>query len=191
MTQRRIRSTLVVLIVVAVASLSGCGESATSGMPRAVVAADEEGLLGRWTDATGRELPDGTQASAGILVVSTGAGSTTCTEDGTVFLQLAWPPGSEVDLLAGKADDRNAPRFIRDTTGSAMDTVGRSDLDATLPASARPTGFRRGANTISVDVKERKVYLTRPDGPSSGPGSVGAAAPDRLDRWATVVALAT
>ena len=129
------------------------------------MAADEQDLLGRWTDAaTGRELPDGSQASAGILVVSTSSGSTTCTEDGTVFLQLAWPPGSEVDLFAGKADDRNAPRFIRDTTGSAMDTVGTSDLDATLPASAKPTGFRRGANTISVDVHAKQVYVTRPDG---------------------------
>ena len=129
------------------------------------MAADEQDLLGRWTDrATGRELPDGTGDSAGILVVSTSAGSTTCTEDGTVFLQLAWPLGTEVDVFSGSADDRNAPRFIRDTTGSAMDTVGTSDLDVALPATAKPTGFQRAGNTISVDVTGVKVYVTRPDG---------------------------
>jgi hypothetical protein len=155
---------MVVVALVAVTVLPACGQAASSGGPPAVVAPEEQDLLGRWNDATGRELPDGTSASKRVLVVSTSAGSTTCTEDGTVFLQLAWPPGSEVDLFAGTWDDQNAPQFIRDTTGSAMETVGTSDLGATLPASAKSTGFQRGGNTISVDVKAKKVYVTRPDG---------------------------
>ncbi|HEX8508989.1 MAG TPA: hypothetical protein VF635_05765 [Propionibacteriaceae bacterium] len=139
MNRRRQQAAIVVVALVAVTVLPACGEAASSGGPPAVVAPDEQDLLGRWTDAMGQVLPDGTSASKGILVVSTSAGSTTCTEDGTVFLQLSWPPGSEVDLFSGEGDDKSAPQFIRDTTGSAMETVGTSDLDRPCrPPQSRP-----------------------------------------------------
>ena len=150
--------------VVVMSAPAGCSHPVSTSQREAVVAVDEQDLLGPWTDADGQVLPDGTAATNGLLVVATSSGSTTCTADGTVFLQLAWPVGTEVDLFAGTWSEEDAPRFIRDTAGSAMDTVGSSDLDTRLPTSARPTGFNRAGNSISVDPEEVAVYVSRPDG---------------------------
>jgi hypothetical protein len=157
------------VVMAAVATLGGChsGEVASYGYSPAALAEADQNLFGRWTDATGRELPDGMTASGGIggtLVVVTTAGSTTCSENNTtIFLQLAWPVGTELDLTGGWKDAA-APTFVRDTTGSRMKTDGPSDLDVEPPKSARPTGFQREGNTISVDPKRMAVYVTRADG---------------------------
>lgn len=157
---------LVVGCLVATAALGGCfGEGASSGGPDVIIQEADRDLLGRWTDATGQALPDGTAASHGILVIETSYGSTTCTErNGTVFLRLTWPVGTEVDLFNGEDRSTNMLDFVRDTTGSRLETDGPSDLDVTLPKSARPTGFRRAGNTLHVDPKKKLVYVTRAGG---------------------------
>ena len=43
-----------------------------------MVPRDQRDLIGTWFDAQGRPLPDGTNASNGILVIQTGSGSTSC-----------------------------------------------------------------------------------------------------------------
>ena len=162
--------------VLAVVFMTGCdiGRSASSGPPDVTLTEADKSLVGRWKDAGGRELPDGTHASNGVLVLQTNAGSTTCTtENATVFMRLAWPVGREI----GKDEpwtDAGAPEFLRDTTGSAIKTDGRSDLDTELPRSARPTGFHKDGNRLSVDSKRVAIYVTRPDG--------------RTERWARVMA---
>lgn len=120
----------------------------------------DRNLIGTWVDArTGRELPAGPAHSDTTLVVATTIGSTTCTEDNaTVFLSIAWPVGTE------SSTEEQELRFVRDTRGSLLETNGPSDLNVSLPKSARPTGFQREGNTISVDPKGRAAYVTRPDG---------------------------
>lgn len=135
---------------------------------------DDETLVGRWTGNDGRLLPDGTTDSAGILVVSTSTGSSTCTDaNGTVFAQLAWPVGRELNLNDPEIDDSDAPRFIRDTTGSLLKTDGPSDLDAALPSKAHATGFPLHGNTMAFDDKPIALYVIRPNG--------------RTERWARLV----
>lgn len=125
----------------------------------------DEDLVGRWVDASGRELPDASAASNGILVLKATIGSTTCTTDNvTVFIQLAWPVGREVDWASGDWSDQDAPSFIRDTSGGGIRTFGPSDLDVQLPRTARPTGFQHQGNQLSVGPKPDAIYVTRPDG---------------------------
>jgi hypothetical protein len=102
--------------------------------------------------------------------VASEAGSTTCGADHvTVFLQLSWPVGTKLDLNQAY-QDAAAPRFVRDTTGSKLRTYGSSDLDVEVPASARPTGFSRQGNMISVEPDAMAAYVTR--------------ANHRTERWA-------
>lgn len=137
----------------------------TSDRPEVTVLPADADLVGRWTDASGRELPDATAASDGILVLQVSVGSTTCTrEDVTVFLQLAWPVGREVDWNSGNWTDQDAPSFVRDTSGGGIRTVGPSHLDVPLPRTARATGFQRQGNRLSVGPTPDAVYVTRPDG---------------------------
>ena len=145
----------------AVLVLSGCGGAVfgQSGVYRARWA--DRDLIGRWTDASGRQLEDGTTASNGILVVRSYAGSTTCENDGvTVFLELARPVGRPLDTNKGITEEM-VPRFVRDTSGSLLKTYGSSDLDAELPASAKPTGFLLNGNTIHVAADGRALFVTR------------------------------
>ena len=119
----------------------------------------DQDLIGRWTDASGRELED---ASNGIFVIRTQAGSTTCGEDHvTVFLELAWPVGRRLDTSKDYTEE-TAPRFVRDTTGALLKFDGTSDLDTDLPGSARPTGFFLNGNTIHASADGRAVFVTRP-----------------------------
>jgi hypothetical protein len=156
------------LVVVAAVLLGGCAASGTvaaAGSPEVVIAEADQDLLGPWTDVSGQVLPDGTSASNGVLVVATSYGSTTCTErNGTVFLRPAWPVGTQVDVFAGEERPGNTLEFIRDSTGPGLEVYAESDLDVTLPNSARPTGFQRHGYTISVDAGAKTAYVTRTDG---------------------------
>jgi hypothetical protein len=153
-------------VAVVVALLMAC---TSSYVHRLRVDSADADLIGRWRDATGQELPDGTNAMGGVLVVSTGAGSTSCTEDHvTVFMQLAWPVGTELDLNSDVAES-DAPMFVRDTAESLLETEGTSDFDAELPKTAKPTGFNREGNAISVVPDGHAVYVTRASG--------------RIERW--------
>ena len=163
----RLRSVLGLVLAAAglLGGCAGCGPVGPDGLPAVIVAEADKDLLGPWTDASGRTLPDGTSAANGILVLGTSYGSTTCTErNGTVFLRLTWPVGTEVDVFAGEDRPGDTLEFIRDSTDSGMAVSTTSDLDVALPTSARPTGFRRGGNTLSVDAAAQAVYITRTDG---------------------------
>jgi hypothetical protein len=152
---------------------SGAGQAASSDSPPVTLSEADRSLVGRWTDSAGRELPDGTNASGGLLVLQTNAGSTTCSAGhATVFLRISWPVGTQLDWRDGAWTDADAPEFVRDTTGSAIETYGHSDLDIDLPRSAQPTGFQRQGNTLSVDSPRVAIFVTRPDG--------------RTERWARV-----
>ena len=154
-----------VLLMVLSTACTGGENVPTSGPPEATVAPADRDLVGRWVDASGRELPDGTAASNGILVLQTSVGSTTCTtEHVTVFIRLAWPVGRELDWNAGDWTDDDAPWFVRDPSGGGIKTYAPSDLDVDLPRTARPTGFRREGNSLSVDPEQVALYVSRPDG---------------------------
>ena len=118
-------------------------------------------LVGSWTDTrTGRLLPDGSPRANGLLVVNTVQASNDCSGDDTVFLMLAWPVGTPVD----GDDETRVHTYLRDTRGSLLPTDGTSDLDASLPAEARSTGFEREGNVIHVVDHGERIYLVRPDG---------------------------
>jgi hypothetical protein len=54
------------------ALVTGCavgGDAPTSDPPRVTAAPADQDLVGRWVDGSGRELPDATAASSGILVL--------------------------------------------------------------------------------------------------------------------------
>lgn len=144
----------------------GCtpGRGASVGPPQVTVAPDQQDLVGLWRDADGQELPDGTNASGGVLVLSAGSGSTTCGEDHvTVFVELAWPAGRRLDWNSGyDADDTQ--RYVRQTEGSAIETDGQSDLDTTLPAKARSTGLNKDGNTLyAITAKPSAIWVKRAD----------------------------
>ena len=151
----------------------GCtpGLAASSDPPPVTVAPDQRDLVGPWRDAQGVEVPDGTNASGGVLVLEAGSGSTSCTKDNvTVFMHLAWPPGRRLDWNSDyDADDTQ--RFVRDTEGSLMKTDGQSDLDTTLPADARSTGLNKDGNTLyAIASKPAAIWIQRAD--------------QRVERWA-------
>lgn len=153
------------LLLALVTGCAGGGNVPTSGPPKVTVEPADQDLVGRWVDASGRELLDASAASNGILVLQATIGSTTCTTGNvTVFIQLAWPVGREVDWNSGNWTDQDAPSFIRDTSGGGIRTFGPSDLDVQLPKTARPTGFQRQGNQLSVGPKPDAIYVTRPDG---------------------------
>jgi hypothetical protein len=139
-------------------TLTGCSSVVPGRSPALHVDEADRDLIGRWSDASGRELEDG---SNGILVIRSQAGSTTCGEDHvTVFLELAWPVGRKIDVNQGITEEM-VPRFVRDTTGALLRFDGGSDLDTDLPGSARPTGFFLNGNTIHASPDGRAVYVTR------------------------------
>jgi len=82
----------------------------------------------------------------------------------TVFMELAWPPGRRLDWTAGyEPEDTN--RYIRQTAGPAIKTEGESDLDAELPAAARSTGLHKDGNLLyAVESKPSAIWVQRPDG---------------------------
>jgi hypothetical protein len=130
-----------------------------------MVPRDQRDLIGTWFDAQGRPLPDGTNASNGILVIQTGSGSTSCTTDNvTVFMELAWPAGRQLDWTKsyGPGDTH---RYIRETRGSLMTTDGVSDLDTELPAAARDSGIHKDGNTIfAIASRPEAIWIRRNEG---------------------------
>lgn len=137
------------------------------------MAPDQRDLVGPWLDAAGRELPDGTTASGGVLVLAAGSGSSTCTGDHvTVFLELAWPPGRRLDWTADYDED-DIQRYMRDTKGSLIATDGQSDLATALPTAARFTGFHKDGNALyAVASKPSAVWVQRSN--------------QRVERWARI-----
>ncbi|SDS55925.1 hypothetical protein SAMN04488543_1958 [Friedmanniella luteola] len=171
--QRSSRGLLCLAVLGLLAARCASGTAATPGGPVVTVPPDQRDLVGLWHDAAGRELPDGTNASGGVLVLAAGSGSSTCTGDHvTVFLELAWPPGRRLDWNAGYDED-DTRRYMRETEGSLIETVGRSDLDAALPRGARSTGFSKDGNTLYVIAsKPSAVWVERPD--------------RRVERWSQI-----
>ena len=122
-------------------------------------------LVGRWTDARGQELPDGSEEMDYAVVAYTFLSSTDCSQrKDTVYLVLAWPVGQIVtqDELG---DIERTRYFVRGIMGDGFQTQGSFDLDVELPPTAKDTGFVRQGNRIFVD-RPAAVYVTRPDGPT-------------------------
>jgi len=120
-------------------------------------------LVGRWTDARGQELADGSEEMDYAIVAYTFLASTDCSErKDTVYLVLAWPLGQivRVDELG---DPERTRYFVRGTMSEGYQTRGEFDPDAELSSTARDTGFVRHGNRIFVD-RSGTVYVTRPDG---------------------------
>lgn len=151
----------VLATVCLLSSMTGCGVAASVGPPPVMVPRDQQDLVGTWHDARGNPLPDGRNASNGILVIQAGPGSTSCsTKNVTVFMELSWPPGRRLDWNQGY-DPADTNRFVRDTEGSLMATDGASDLDTSLPASAENTGINKDGNSIYADVTEPDAIWVR------------------------------
>jgi hypothetical protein len=120
-------------------------------------------LVGRWTDARGQEVPDGSEAMDYAVGAYTFLASTDCSErKDTVYLVLAWPVGQVVKRDELGAGERTR-YFVRGTMGEGFQTRGKFDADGALPPNPRDTGFVRQGNRIFVD-RSRTVYVTRPDG---------------------------
>ena len=120
-------------------------------------------LVGRWTDARGQELPDGSAEMDHAVVVYTFLAATDCSErKDTVYLVLAWPVGHVVtrDELG---DTERSRYFVRGTMDDNFQTRGSFDPDVELPRTARDAGYVRQGNRILVD-RPATAYVTRPDG---------------------------
>lgn len=155
------RGPLTLWLVLASAVAVGCGKADGNGVPIA-----DRGLIGQWTDSRGRALPDGSSdRSGGLLVVRSLAGSTTCDNDHvTVFLEVAWPVGQELDTNLGITDE-TVPRFVRDTSGSSLKFTGESNFETQLPADAVAADFHLNGNSLyTVSADTRAVYVRRPNG---------------------------
>ena len=159
------KSRVFACLVVVLVFVTSCGRPASVGPPEVMVARDQRDLTGTWFDAQGRPLPDGTNASNGILVIQAGSGSTSCsTDDVTVFIELAWPAGRRLDWNKsyGPGDTH---RYIRQTKGSLMATDRQSDLDTELPASAKDSGIQKDGNAIfTITSKPEAIWIRRGDG---------------------------
>ncbi len=125
-------------------------------------------IVGPWTDAQGRRLPDGiSDPKNGFpLSLHTLKGSSHCDWESVIFLHMSWPPGTVLRSQIG--DDYETGRFrqyIRDPNGAlgeAYLTAG-FDSNARLPSDARRTGFRRGPWELWISPTEddRAVYVVK------------------------------
>jgi hypothetical protein len=122
-------------------------------------------IVGPWTDANGKRLPDGTSdARNGFpLVIHTFNGDGHCDWESVVFLHISWPPGT---VYGPVGDDSRAGRFrqyVRDPNGALGNLARHFDPNASLPRDARPTGLHRGPWElwISPAEAERAVYLLK------------------------------
>lgn len=165
---------LILALITAVVLLTGC---ANGYRPQGggTVPRDQRDLVGTWFDAQGQALPDGTNASNGILVLQAGTGSTTCSDEGenmTVFIEMAWPPGRRLDWSRGYGEG-DAQRYVRDTEGSLLAADGVSDLDTTLPREAADTGITKDGNALyAISSDPSSIWIRRPDG--------------RIEQWASL-----
>lgn len=153
--------TLVGLAAAAGMVLSSC----TTTAPKLDISGDQADLVGTWKDANGHPLPDGTNGSDAILAVQALPGSTTCDDTHvTVFMSIAWPPGTRLDWNKGGAEDHYY-RYVRDTAGALVGVDGQSDLDTKLPLNAGSTGINRKGNAIyAVAADPSSIWVSRPNG---------------------------
>jgi hypothetical protein len=162
---RRSNGWVFACFVVLLAVVTSCGRPASVGPPGVMVPRDQRDLIGTWFDAQGRPLPDGRNASNGILVIQAGSGSTSCsTDDVTVFMELAWPAGRRLDWNKSYVPG-DTHRYVRETTGSLMATDGQSDLYTVLPAAAKDSGIQKDGNAIfTITSKPQAIWIRRGDG---------------------------
>lgn len=95
------------------------------------------------------------------------AGPEHCDWQTATFMFIAWPPGTTSMNAAG------ARQYIRDPRGVFEKGRYREllDLDAELPADARPTGHRLGSVEIHVSPSDQDdaIYLVGPGGAERWP----------------------
>lgn len=158
----RYRVRLVAATLVAVQAATGCAADPEPPLPS--LPAADAALLGRWTDlTTNLEVPAG--EGGGPLTVIVFPSSNRCAETkDTLMMRTAWPLGRTA------WPPYDVPSFLRDTDDAEVGTIGESDLNASIPASAPEPRFTRNGNTIRVDGRARWAYLVRTDG--------------RIERWA-------
>jgi hypothetical protein len=103
-----------------------------------------------WVDAQGRRV------SEDVIVSYRGAGH--CDWESAVFLELAWPVGHPQPTFAGKR------LYVRDADGRFADNLESTfEDDATLPAEARFSGYRRDDAELWISPSEAhtEVYIVR------------------------------
>lgn len=78
---------------------------------------------------------------------------------GATFLHLGWPPGTASRFENGP----NVHQYVRDPEGTfpADALAGRYSGNATLPATARDTGFRSDKWRLWVAADGRAAFLVR------------------------------
>ena len=133
--------------------------------PQPDLTAAHTALLGRWTDlTTNSEAPAGENGWGPLAVIVFAASNQCADTTNTLMMKTAWPLGTTAD------PPYNMPSFLRDTTDATIGTLGTSEFNISLPASAPAPRFAREGNTIRVDHHARWIYLERADG--------------RVERWA-------
>lgn len=141
------------MVVPLLLALIGCGGQ---GANSAVDLAD----LGiAWTDAEGRELPDGLGEPDSDLVINTIKGPEHCGWEEAVFMHLSMPLGA---VTKSSSEDRE---YVREPEGvlSEPELTAAFDPDATLPRDAEATGMRNGDVELWVAPSsfDKEVYVGR------------------------------
>lgn len=120
---------------------------------------DPADLTVSWTDAEGRELPDGVGEPDPDLVINTIQGPEHCGWEKAVLMHLSVPVGS-----VSKSSDE-VRQYVRDPDGvlGRPELMTAFDATATLPDDAEPTGIRNGSVELWVAPSslEQEVYMGR------------------------------
>jgi hypothetical protein len=142
------------------ALLASCTSSKTTG----IAPADE--FAGRWFDAQGRPLPDGSHPPRRI-VLRAFTGPKGCGWESVAFIDLAWPVGTVATTL------QSVHEYVRDPDGVVQKQLAQLfDPRATPPADALYTGFHHGI---------WQLWLA-----DSVPGSAYVVGPASTERWPLV-----
>lgn len=126
---------------------------------RPAQAVDPADLAIAWTDAEGRELPDGLGEPDPNLVINTIKGPEHCGWEDAVIMHLSMPLGA---VTKSSSETR---QYVRDPEGvlSRPELTAAFDFTATLPDDAEATGMRNGDVELWVAPSsfDKEVYVGR------------------------------
>lgn len=78
-----------------------------------------------------------------------------------MFLTISWPVGRELDWKHQPSEDGSFHTYIRDPQGSDW-SVGKSDLDTTLPKEAVSSGLQRSGSVLyTIPTAPAAIWITR------------------------------
>jgi len=98
--------------------------------------------------------------------LTTFSGPDHCGWQSATFLIMGWPVGTVSRTIA------DARQYIRDPRGAVKTSLrDRLDLRATLPADARPTGYRHGSIELYLSPSNQNdgIYVVGPGGAERWP----------------------